>query len=500
MSNITEPTVDEVKIQQDEAVIAEAEKALSELSQVQKLKAENEALKMKAAEVETIQVEANKVVKNALREQNVGLSMAGSYNSKLSDGEMEQAMAMLVACQLESQVFKSDYSMSAMQSISKELMGCTSLGERLNSSRQYSIAGGFGTQNYVDISLPFNVIKTEGVFTDNSAKVQLQSISDKMVYEKIVTGSINNYNEVQYEGSKQPMVQNQLIRFEAREEKIGKVLVSATVGSGTFDDMTPNKRVEMLSRLFSQLENFHLEKKARFTTHRQADQQVDITPAMPIFDATFLAKVNYVELSDAALYSGPGIDPYYTIWNSIQSNPKDAYIVRKLGFTDYNTPSANIDAIKDAITVSVDFLQKKSGSAGKQLSLVIGSEMQKMLRKVKYFYGATVNSSVPYNAVAEIEALGVKVVYDKRLDDRTGGAANPVAFLGYIDEYYVTATAPIGKWFQSTGVLQLNGFDLERVTDRTGGYRTHTYEMVKETGFGAKIRDSSAAVFLTLQA
>ena len=425
--------------------------------------------------------------------------MSGSYNSKLSDGEMEQAMAMLVACQVESQVFKSDYSMSAMQSISKELMGCTSLGERLNSARQYSIAGGFGTQNYVDISLPFNVIKTEGVFTDNSYKVQLQSISDKMVYEKIVTGSINDYNEVQYEGSKQPIVQNQLIRFEAREEKIGKIVEGVRFEGGQIDDMTPERRVKFLSNLFPRLENMHLEKKARFTTHRQADQQVDITPAMPIFNSDFLAKVNYVELSDAALYSASGIDPYYTIWNSIQSNPKDAYIVRKLGFTDYNTPSANIDAIKDAITVSVDFLQKKSGSAGKQLSLVIGSEMQKMLRKVKLFYGATVNSSVPYNAVAEIEALGVKVVYDKRLDDRTGGAANPVAFLGYIDAYYVTATAPIGKWFQSTGVLQLNGFDLERVTDRTGGYRTHTYEMVKETGFGAKIRDSSAAVFLTLQ-
>ena len=499
MSITNKPTVDEVKIQQNEAVIAEVDKAISELSQVQALKAENEALKMKAAEVETIKVEANKVVKNALREQNVGLSMAGSYNSKLSDDETQEALGMLMACQVESKLFKSDYSMSAMQSISRELMGSTSLGERLN-SKQYSIAGGFGTQNYVDISLPFNVIKTEGVFTDNSTKVQLQSISDKMVYEKIVTGSINDYNEVQYEGSKQPIVQNQLIRFEAREESIGKIMEGIMFEAGQIDDMTPEKRVKFLSNIFPRLENMHLEKRARFTTHRQADQQVNITPAIPVFDAPFLAKVNFVELSDAALYSVAGIDPYYTLWNSIQSNPKDAYIVRKLGFTDYNTPSANIDAIKDAITVSVEFLQKKSGSAGKQISLVIGSEMQKMLRKVKLFYGDTLNSSVPYNAVAEIEALGIKVIYDKRLDDRTGGAANPVAFLGYIDEYYVTATAPIGRWFQASGVLQLNGFDLEKIADRTVGYRKYTYELSKETGFGAKIRDSSAAVFLTLQA
>ena len=502
MLNITEPTVDEVKIQQDEAVIAEVDKALSELSQVQTLKAENEALKMKAAEVETIKVEANKVVKNALREQNVGLSMAGSYNSKLSDGEMEQALGMLMACQVESNLFKSDYSMSAMQSISKELMGSTSLGERLNSSRQYSIAGGFGTQNYVDISLPFNVIKTDGVFTDNSTKVELQSISDKMVYEKIVTGSINDYNEVQYEGSKQPIVQNQLIRFEAREESIGKIMEGAKIEAGMIDDMTPEKRVKFLSNIFPRLENMHLEKRARFTTHRQADQQVNITPAMPVFDAPFLAKVNFVELSDAALYSVAGIDPYYTLWNSIQSNPKDAYIVRKLGFTDYNTPSANIDAIKDAITVSVEFLQKKAGSAGKQISLVIGSEMQKMLRKVKLFYGDTLNSSVSYstNAVAEIESLGVKVIYDKRLDDRTGGAAYPVAFLGYIDEYYVTATSPIGRWFQAPGILQLNGFDLRKDTGIANGYMNEMYYLSKKTGFGAKIRDSSAAVFLTLQA
>jgi hypothetical protein len=499
MQNTIEPTVDEVKIQQDEAVIAEADKAISELSQVQALKAENEALKMKAAEVETIKVEANKVVKNALREQNVGLSMAGSYNSKLSDGERNDSIKNLVAWQLEAKHYPSDYAMSAMQSISRDLVGGTSLGERLNSARQYSIAGGFGTQNYFDISLPFAVAESSGAFIDNSMKVTLKSLNDKMSYTKMVTGSKDNYNEVSSEGNKSPMVQNQLVRFETRESVISKIDQGLQIDDAELvDSMSPESRVRLFTNTFSTLENMHLDKKARMTTHRQIDQAPNVTPAMPFFDAPFLANVNYVELNSVTLNADSAEDPYYKLWNSIQATAKDSYVVRNLGFSDYSTPSASFEKVKIAIRQAVRFLKRKPGSSGKKITLVIGNEMELMLSQVMAFYGVT-NSTLPIDALAIIQGLGVTVVVDDRLDDLTGGAANPVAFIGYLDEYYVTATAPILQWFPDKNIIQFNGFDLMKQTTFTGGYRNEKYYMWKSTGFGAKVRDSSAAVFLTLQ-
>lgn len=499
MSNTKEPTVDEVKIQQDEAVIAEVDKAIGELSQIQTLTAENEALKMKAAEVEAIKVEANKVVKNALREQNVGLSMAGSYNSKLSDSERSDAIKNLVAWQLEAKQYPSTYAMSAIQSISRDLIGGTSLGERLNSSRQYSIAGGFGTQNYFDISLPFAVAESSGAFIDNSMKVTLKSLNDKMRYTKMVTGSKDNYNEVSSEGNKSPMVQNQLVRFETREEVISKIDQGIQIDdAGLVDSMTPENRVLLFTNTFSALEQMHLDKKARMTTHKQLDQAPNVTAAMPLFNAPFLEKVNYVELNSITLNPTSAEDPYYKLWNSIQATSKDSYVVRKLGFSDYNTPSANFEKVKIAVRQAVRFLKRKPGSSGKKISLVIGNEMELMLSQVMAFYGVT-NSTLPIDAITILQGLGVTVVVDDRLDDFTGGASNPVAFIGYIDEYYVTATAPILQWFPDKNIIQFNGFDLMKQTTLTGGYRNEKYYMWKQTGFGAKIRDSSAAVFLTLQ-
>jgi hypothetical protein len=146
----------------------------------------------------------------------------------------------------------------------------------------------------------------------------------------------------------------------------------------------------------------------------------------------------------------------------------------------------------------VRFLKRKPGSSGKKITLVIGNEMELMLSQVMAFYGVT-NSTLPIDALSIIQGLGVTVVVDDRLDDVTGGASNPVAFIGYLDEYYVTATAPILQWFPDKNIIQFNGFDLMKQTALTGGYRNEKYYMWKQTGFGAKVRDSSAAVFLTLQ-
>ena len=476
------PIVDEAQIQQTQNEI-EALKAEIENEEIAKLKAENASLKAK-------EDKRNEEATALLKASNRGTPIAGS--SRRNDVQAKSKMqltARLLASEFE---IKKNARNTQASEVYQETIAMATEDYTLNSAAYIHKA------NSVEVPYTRGVPVEAVSVTQYSKKVTINN-AKTVIVPKIVKSNVP-LKTVTGEADIKRYDHNIRPTFSTRTINIARTTVSSTVSASDIDDVSIDDRTMVLEIVVEELDSRMVEKKNAEALYGDG---AFFEAIIPTLDSAFIEKSKVVNVTDTALASTGGKNPYQALRREALSDVnKNGYFVRPIGFTSFDGTDYSVQTLIKSIQHAHNILKTDSRNNGKVMELKIGQAFAMKLQNTPSFYGDGTNgttSNIFINIIDQIQKMGITVTVHPEMNE-TGGAI-PVAILVVMQNYHATSELTLAtKYVNPHNSAVVMDYRIDSLAELHADGEAESYRVSQtERTFGA-IVDSTAAVLFTLSA